>query len=110
MNQLFFLSLFLLGFIGMLLNRNLIKLIIGFEIMEASVLLWFISFTNQGGNPPIYLLDKPDMVLNDPLPQALTLTAIVIAASNIALFLTLVIELSRYHKASDVDKIKGLRD
>lgn len=110
LDNLIFVFLFMLGLYAVIIKTNLIKMVIGLNIMEAAVFLWVIAFTNVGKDVPIYHLGRVGENFNDPVPQALTLTGIVIGASTSALLLTLIIELNKFTDTIDRDKLKGLND
>ncbi len=79
------------GFYIVIARHNLIKKIIGLNIFQASVFLFYISLGKiLGGTPPI-LLDRPDVVYSNPLPHLLILTAIVCGVATTALGLSLVV-------------------
>ena len=99
--------IFCIGLYTIISKRNLFKTVIGLAIMESAVLLLIVtSGYITGGVPP--LLPMNGVAVN-PLPQAFTLTAIVIGASDVALALALVIKLHRRYGTVDLDKIRGLR-
>lgn len=85
-------------------------MVIGLNIMEASVFFWVIAMSSNEGAAPIVQLDKTIEYFNDPVPQALVLTGIVIGASTTALLLTLVIELNKLEGSIEPDEVKGLND
>jgi len=105
-----FIILFLLGFYALIVKTNLIKMVIGLNLMEAAVFFWVISFSDIGGNIAIHKMNEATVNFNDPVPQALTLTGIVIGASTAALLLTLIIELNKFTGTIDRDKLEGLND
>lgn len=75
------LLLILIGIYGLLVERNLIKILIALNVMEAGINLFIISIGYvKGGIAPILTALYPNNGLHfvDPLPQALVLTAIVI--------------------------------
>lgn len=109
-NNLVFILLFMLGFYALVMKTNLIKNVIGLSIMEAAVFFWVISFSDIGGEVAIHKLGGELAKFNDPVPQALTLTGIVIGASTSALMLTLIIELNKFTDTIDREKIEGLND
>ena len=103
--------LFLIGLYGVLVKRNLIKIIIGLMIMEYAVNLFFtvVGF-REGGTAPIVsegLSDKVFFV--DPLPQALVLTAIVIGLGTTALLVSIAVRIYEKYDTLDVRKIRKLR-
>ena len=110
LNNLVFILLFMLGFYALVMKTNLIKNVIGLSIMEAAVFFWVISFSDIGGEVAIHKLGEELAKFNDPVPQALTLTGIVIGASTSALMLTLIIELNKFTDTIDREKIEGLND
>lgn len=106
------LILFTLGFTILLLNNNLIKKIIGMNIMDTSVFLLFISLgTIDGREAPIF----PDGVFKgaehyvNPIPTGLMLTGIVVAVSTTALMLALTIRLHQQYGTIELDEILKLR-
>lgn len=107
-DNLIFIILFMLGLYALIMKTNLIKNVIGLNLMEAAVFLWVISFSDIGGEISIHKLGEEITKFNDPVPQALTLTGIVIGASTAALLLTLIIELNKFSGTIDRDKLKGL--
>lgn len=107
-DNLIFIILFMLGFYALIMKTNLIKNVIGLNLMEAAVFFWVISFSDIGGNISIHRLGTKITKFNDPVPQALTLTGIVIGASTAALLLTLIIELNKFSGTIDRDELKGL--
>jgi multicomponent Na+:H+ antiporter subunit C len=101
--------LFLIGFHTMLTHSNLIKKIIGMNIMETAVFLFFISIGYiRGGNAPI--IDSNVSGYINPLPSALILTGIVVGVSLAAFALTMTVKLYEYYGTVDTDEILRLRD
>ncbi|MDP3487712.1 MAG: cation:proton antiporter subunit C [Bacillota bacterium] len=100
--------LFVIGFHTMLTHNNLIKKIMGMNIMDTALFLFFVSIGYiRGGQAPI-LIDGVEKYVN-PVPSALILTGIVISVSFTAFALALVIMLYRYYGTLDADKIIALR-
>lgn len=106
------LILFTLGFTILLVNNNLIKKIIGMNIMDTSVFLLFISLGYiEGREAPIF----PEGVFKgathyvNPIPTGLMLTGIVVAVSTTALMLALTIRLHAQYGTIELDKILKLR-
>jgi multicomponent Na+:H+ antiporter subunit C len=99
--------LFALGLFTVLTRRNAFKTVIGLTLMESAVLLLLISWAYvPDGWAPILPLKGPGA---DPLPHALTLTAIVIGACDIALAFAFIMKLNRFEKTVDVDRFRRLR-
>jgi len=102
--------LFLIGLYAIVTKRNLIKIAIGFALIEYSVNLLFalIGFKHNALAPIITRLDTPHNFV-DPIPQALVLTAIVIALGTTALMLTIILRIYNRYKTFDAAKIKELK-
>lgn len=105
-------GLILIGLAGILLHRNILRLIIGFSLMDSGVAIVLVaSGYVTGGTAPIIDADLPaaDAVARvvDPVPSALTVTAIVIGLSVTAVMLAYAIRLYRTHGTLD---IRAFRD
>ena len=108
-HYLFALTLFLIGSYTMLTHPNLLKKIIGLNIMETSVFLLFVSTGYvEGGGAPIIHGEATGVYVN-PIPHALILTGIVIAISITALALSLIVKIYEYYGTLDTDEISRLR-
>lgn len=103
--------LFLVGIYGVLTRRNLIKVVISLTVMEFSIFLMLalIGYIS-GGVAPIL---GSDLVIRepvvDPLPQAMVLTAIVIALATNAMLLTISIRLYKKYGTFDIRRINELK-
>ncbi len=99
--------LFGIGFTTLLLHQNLIKKIIGLNIMDTAV---FLFLTTQG-----YIRDRSAPILAEgaeaaagyvnPIPSGLVLTGIVVSVSVTAVMLALTIRLYRRYHTLDIDSI-----
>ena len=101
-----------LGFYTIITKFNLVKTVIGLSIADYGVNLLIISIGYvPGGTAPIFT-DGELTALSyfvDPIPQALTLTSIVIGACTTAMTLSLVIMIRRKYGTLQADKIRRLR-
>lgn len=92
--------LFVIGFANLLLNKNLIKKIIGLNIMDSAVYFFLAQMGYiKGKAVPIMQNGITDVhrYIN-PIPTGLVLTGIVVSVSVSALMLSLTIRLYyRYH-------------
>ena len=105
---------FALIFIGLyivLVKSNLIKVIIGINLIDTGVNLFLIAVGYiHGGTAPIFSAGAEDPAgMVDPVPQALVLTAIVIGVSVLALALSLAIRLYGHYGTLNLRKIKELK-
>lgn len=99
--------LFGIGFTNLLLNRNMIKKIIGFNIMDNSVYLFLAAKGYVEGRIAPIVVDgvtKMETYVN-PIPAGLVLTGIVVSVSVTAVMLALTIKLYRRYHTLDIDEI-----
>ena len=104
-----------IGLFAVMFRRNLIKMVIGISILESGVNLFLIILGyRDDGVAPIFTSMPPgttypeEMVL--PVPQALTLTSIVIGVAVLALMLSLVMHIYKKYGTLDVLKIRRLKE
>ena len=102
--------LFLFGLYAVLLKRNIIKIIIGFSIMEYAVNLFF-AFAGFKRDALAPIITKLGMVRDfvDPLPQALVLTSIVIGLATTALMLAFAMRIYEKYRTFDITEIRRLK-
>ena len=87
--------LMMIGFYIVIVQGNLVKKLIGLNIFQTSVFIFYISVGKvKGGTAPI--LTAEPSIYSNPLPHVLILTAIVVGIATMALALSLVV---RIHKA-----------
>ena len=99
--------LFGLGFTNLLLQKNMIKKIIGLNIMDTAVYLFLAEKGYIAGHiAPIVVNGdvSPETYIN-PVPSGLVLTGIVVSVSVTALMLSLTIRLYRRYHTLDLDEI-----
>ncbi len=102
--------LIIIGLYALVFKRNLIKMIIGITLIESGVNLFLITLGYRKGSvAPIYT-SSPGGVMALPIPQALTLTSIVIGVAVLALMLSLVIQIYRHYGTLDVRKVGRLKE
>ena len=101
LNYPYFISiiLFCLGCLIILTQHNLVKKVIGINIMETSIFLFFIAVGNvEGGVAPIYDPALPaDIIYINPLTSALMLTGIVVSFSVTAFALAIIVKLYQFY-------------
>ncbi|MGN0981525.1 MAG: sodium:proton antiporter [Candidatus Limivicinus sp.] len=112
MNYIVSFFLIALGLYAIVTKYNLIKTVIGMGIMDYGVNLLIISIGyNPGGTAPIFTESELTAAsyFVDPIPQALTLTSIVIGACITAMSLALVVKLEEQYGTLDTREIRRLR-
>ena len=99
--------LFAVGFSTLLLHRNLLKKIIGLNIMDTATYLFLTSIGYiQGRTAPILVDGITDVKCYvNPLPAGLVLTGIVVSVSVTALMLALTVRLYQRYHTLDLDEI-----
>ena len=104
--------LIVLGFYTIVTKYNLVKTVIGLGIADYGVNLLIITVGfNPGGTAPIFTAGELTQAsyFVDPIPQALTLTSIVIGACVTAMSLSLVVKLHEDYGTIDTREIRRLR-
>ena len=113
-----------IGFVTLLLNRNIIKKIIGFNFMDTAIYLFLASKGYISGriapilaehleDPTIYQKAVDGVIQNvptvekyvNPVPAGLVLTGIVVSVSFTAFFLALAVRLYRAYHTLDLHEI-----
>ena len=99
--------LFSIGFSTMMLHRNLIKKIIGMDIMDTAVYLLLASQGYIAGRKAPIVVDgvTSTSAYINPIPAGLVLTGIVVSVSVSALMLALTVRLYRRYRTLDIDEI-----
>ena len=101
--------LFGIGFANLLFQKNLIKKIIGFNIMDTAIYLFLAGKGYISGRmPPIVTNGIQDVeAYINPIPSGLVLTGIVVSVSVSALMLSLTIRLYKRYHTLDLDEISA---
>ena len=89
--------LMMTGLFIVISRGNLIKKIVGLNIFQTSVFMFYISIGKvAGGTAPIFPTDmkiNPSTLYSNPLPHVLILTAIVVGIATTALGLALIVRI-----------------
>jgi multicomponent Na+:H+ antiporter subunit C len=106
--------LMVIGIWGMLTQKNLIKIVIGFSLFDTGLNIAIVSMSYiKNSTAPI--LDKAVDIANaskliaDPVPQALVLTSIVIGLGVTALMLAYVLKMYKEGKSLDINSYTDLK-
>ena len=104
--------LIVLGLYTILFKKDLIKIVLGMGLMDYGINLFIVSIGfNDGGTAPIFTIAElmTGAYFVDPVPQALTLTSIVIGACVEAMALSLIIMIYKRYNTRNADEIRRLR-
>lgn len=102
--------LFVIGFANLLLQKNLIKKIIGMNFIDTGTYLFLAEKGYITGRIAPIIVDgvqDADKYIN-PIPSGLVLTGIVVSVSVTALMLSLTIRLYRRYHTLDMDEISTI--
>lgn len=113
-NYWIYIALMLIGLWAMIAKVNLVKKIIGMNIFQTAIILFYVSIgAKKGGTIPIlehahghghdYIMEA-DKYIN-PLPHVLMLTAIVVSVATLGVALALALKVYREHQTLDEDEI-----
>ncbi|MCF7912451.1 MAG: cation:proton antiporter subunit C [Candidatus Cloacimonetes bacterium] len=106
--------LVIIGLWGMLTRKNLIRMILGFSIMDTGIHLIIVSLGYiKGRTAPIFnselsVAGAADKIV-DPIPSALVLTAIVIGLAVTALMLVYAVQMHRQKGSLEISDYEELK-
>lgn len=104
-------ALFVIGLHTVVTHRNLIKRILGVNIMGTAIFLFFISIGNvEAGQPPIIIETGSEIIYINPLPSVLILTGIVVVVSMTVYSLSLVIRIHETYGTIDQEEIVKIQN
>jgi multicomponent Na+:H+ antiporter subunit C len=112
-NYWIYIILMMIGFYAMIGKRNLVKKIIGMNLFQTAIILFFVSTASKkGGTLPIiehghghgaHAIEATAYI--NPLPHVLMLTAIVVMVSTLGVALAIVIAIYRRHNTLEENEI-----
>lgn len=113
-NYWMYIGLMMIGFYAMMAKRNLIKKIIGMNIFQSAIILFYISTSvKKGATIPIlehaheghgvHVVDV--MQYANPLPHVLMLTAIVVMVATLGVAVAISIMIYRRYNTLEEDEI-----
>jgi multicomponent Na+:H+ antiporter subunit C len=113
-NYWMYIILMMIGFYAMITKKNLVKKVVGMNIFQTAIILFFISTASKRGGATIPIIqhghgEAADIIhaaqyLN-PLPHVLMLTAIVVMVSTFGVAIALLIMLYKKYKTLEEDEI-----
>ena len=113
LNYWVYIALMMVGLYAVIAKKNLVKKIIGMNILQTAVILFFISLGAKkkatipiivhGHGTESHAVRAIDYI--NPLPHVLMLTAIVVAVATLGVALALVIKIFRQYQTLEEDEI-----
>ncbi len=114
-----FIGLVMIGLYALIAKRNLVKKIIGMNIAQTAVILFYVSIgAKQGSTIPIlasshghdahHAVRAIDYI--NPLPHVLMLTAIVVSVATLGVALALAIKVYQQYGTLEEDEIQAQID
>lgn len=112
-NYWMYIILMMIGFYAMIAKRNLVKKVVGLNIFQTAIILFFVSTASKrGATIPILqhgasaAVDGIEAALYiNPLPHVLMLTAIVVMVSTFGVAVALLILIYRRYGTLEEDEI-----
>lgn len=101
------LTLFVVGIYGMLEKKNFLKKVLGMNMMQVAVIIFYLTLAQKlGATVPILIpgVDNVDVYAN-PLPHTLMLTAIVVSLSILGVALALLMQIQRHYGSIEEDEV-----
>jgi multicomponent Na+:H+ antiporter subunit C len=110
-NYWIYIVLMMIGFYAMIAKKNLIKKLIGMNIFQTAVFLFYISISDvEGATAPIVWEGMKHVTYVNPLPHVLILTAIVVCVSTTAVALAIVIRIYEEYGTIEEDMLLKVRE
>ena len=117
-NYLIYITLMMIGLYAMIAKKNLVKKIVGMNIFQTAIILFYVSIgAKKGATIPIIQHghgEGPDGITSsvikaaeyiNPLPHVLMLTAIVVAVATLGVALALAIKVYNRYETLEEDEI-----
>jgi multicomponent Na+:H+ antiporter subunit C len=113
-NYWIYITLMMIGFYAMIAKRNLVKKLVGMNIFQTAIILFFVSTASKKGGATIPIIQHghggAEHAVNaaqyvNPLPHVLMLTAIVVMVSTFGVALALIIMVYRRYGTLEEDEI-----
>ncbi len=113
-NYWIYIVLMMIGLYAVIVKKNLVKKIIGLNILQTAIILFYVSIgTKKGATIPIvshghgdggsHVVHAIDYI--NPLPHVLMLTAIVVSVATLGVALALVIKIHKQYGTLEEDEI-----
>ena len=117
-NYLIYITLMMIGLYAMIAKKNLVKKIVGMNIFQTAIILFYVSIgAKKGATIPIIqhghgegaheitssVIEAAEYI--NPLPHVLMLTAIVVAVATLGVALALAIKVYNRYETLEEDEI-----
>jgi len=109
-----YIVLMMIGLYAVIVKNNLVKKIIGMNIVQTAIILFFVSIGAKrdatipiiahGHDGEVHAVHAVDYI--NPLPHVLMLTAIVVAVATLGVALAMAIKLYQEHNTLEEDDIR----
>lgn len=113
-----YIVLMMIGFYAMIAKNNFAKKLVGMNIFQTAIILFFISTASKTGGATIPIIKAEHMDAGaqavtaaqylNPLPHVLMLTAIVVMVSTFGVALAVLIMIYRRYKTLEEDEIMAI--
>ena len=102
-------ALMMVGLYILIDSTNLVKKMMGLNIFQVSVIMFYVSMGKvEGGTAPIIPDHMEGVLYSNPLPHVLMLTAIVVGVATTALGLALAVRIKEAYGTIEEDEFVGL--
>ncbi len=101
------------GLYMMIANENLVKKLIGVNLFQTAIFLFFVSVAYvEGGDSPVVPADANpggELLVSSPLPHVIVLTAIVVGVALTAVGLALIVRIYSEYGTLREDTLREVR-
>jgi multicomponent Na+:H+ antiporter subunit C len=100
--------LMMVGFYILISQGNLVKKVVGLNIFQTSVIIFYVSAGKiVGGTAPVLMDDGEgaEILYSNPLPHVLMLTAIVVGVATMAMALAMIVRIKEGYGTMEDDEI-----
>ena len=102
-------GLMMVGLYILIDSTNLVKKMMGLNIFQVSVIMFYVSMDKvKGGTAPIIPDNYEEVLYSNPLPHVLMLTAIVVGVATTALGLSLAVRIKEAYDTIEEDEIHDI--
>jgi multicomponent Na+:H+ antiporter subunit C len=103
-------ALFIIGLHTVVTHKNLIKKVMGINIMATGIFLFFVAIGNVTGGVPPIIVEGSNPIFINPMPSVLILTGIVVSVSITVYALSLVIRIYQTYGTIDQEEIVKIQN